>query len=205
MYFCFVCVQARYQTRLLFSVYCSNCILFAAFTAQKECNLLLGISSVNVTKSTGNCGISHIYYRNPLWKTSFFVLCVFNTRWSKGALKRLLRNMQDSLQVAGSRGRPFLLLKKSQFSNDICFERIQINIGIIILVEQHRIIHLWCFLKKGVLKNFSKFKGKHLCQSFMSATFLKKWLRNSCFPVNLWSRTPPVAASVPSDFKSSSE
>ena len=29
-------------------------------------------SSVNVTKSAGNGGFGHIYWRNP-WKTSFFV------------------------------------------------------------------------------------------------------------------------------------
>ena len=31
------------------------------------------ISSVNVTKSTVSCGFRHIYWRNPQWKTSFFV------------------------------------------------------------------------------------------------------------------------------------
>ena len=31
------------------------------------------ISSVNMTKSAGNCGFGHIYWRNPLWKTLFFV------------------------------------------------------------------------------------------------------------------------------------
>ena len=48
-----------------------------------------------------------------------------------------------------------------------------------------------CYLK-GVLWNFSKLVGKHLCQSlFFSkvaclrpATLLKKRLRHSCFPVN---------------------
>ena len=29
--------------------------------------------SVNVTKSAGNCGFDQIYWRNPSWKTSFFV------------------------------------------------------------------------------------------------------------------------------------
>ena len=48
--------------------------------------------------------------------------------------------------------------------------------------------------KKGVLRNFATFTGKHLCQShFFSkvagpglrpATLLKKRLRHSCFPVN---------------------
>ena len=33
------------------------------------------ISSVNVTKSAGICGLGHIYWRNPSWKTSFFVQC----------------------------------------------------------------------------------------------------------------------------------
>ena len=31
--------------------------------------------SVNVTKSTGNCGFGHIFWRYPEWKTSFFVQC----------------------------------------------------------------------------------------------------------------------------------
>ena len=38
--------------------------------------LLRRISSVNVTKSAANCGFGHIDWRNPLWKTSFFVQCV---------------------------------------------------------------------------------------------------------------------------------
>ena len=46
--------------------------------------------------------------------------------------------------------------------------------------------------KKGVLRNFAKFTGKHLCQSFFfnkvaglrSATLLKKRLLYRCFPVN---------------------
>ena len=52
---------------------------------------------------------------------------------------------------------------------------------------------LW---KEGVLKNFTKFTGKHLWQSLFFnkvaglrlATFLKKRLWHRCFPVNL--RTP---------------
>ena len=55
-------------------------------------------------------------------------------------------------------------------------------------------------MKKGVPKNFSKFTGKHLCQSLFlnkvaglrSATLLKKWLGHKCFPVNFakFLRTP---------------
>ena len=48
------------------------------------------------------------------------------------------------------------------------------------------------FCKKDVFKNFAKFTGKHLCQSFFfnrvfrsqPATFLKKRLWDRCFPVN---------------------
>ena len=34
----------------------------------------LRIFSVNVTKSAVSCEFGHIYWRNPQWKTSFFVL-----------------------------------------------------------------------------------------------------------------------------------
>ena len=56
------------------------------------------------------------------------------------------------------------------------------------------------FCKKGVLKNFTKFTGKHLCQSLFfnkvaglrPATLLKKRLWHRCFPVNFvkFLRTP---------------
>ena len=49
-----------------------------------------------------------------------------------------------------------------------------------------------CSIKKGVLKNFAKFIGKHLCQSVFfnevaglrPATLLKKSHWHRCFPVN---------------------
>ena len=48
------------------------------------------------------------------------------------------------------------------------------------------------FYKESVLRNFTKFTGKHLCQSLFfnkvaclrSATLSKKTLRYRCFPVN---------------------
>ena len=48
------------------------------------------------------------------------------------------------------------------------------------------------FCDKGVLRNFAKFAGKHLCQSLFfnkvaglrPATLLKKRLRHMCFPLN---------------------
>ena len=55
-------------------------------------------------------------------------------------------------------------------------------------------------MKKGVLRNFTKFTGKHLCQSLLfnkvaglrPATLLKKRLWHRCFPVNFakFLRTP---------------
>ena len=54
-------------------------------------------------------------------------------------------------------------------------------------------------MKKGVLKNFAKFTGKHLCQSLfynevagLAATLLEKRFWHRCFPVNFlkFLRTP---------------
>ena len=39
------------------------------------------------------------------------------------------------------------------------------------------------FWNKSVLRNFTKFKGKHLCQSLRPAALLKKRLWDKCFPV----------------------
>ena len=51
--------------------------------------------------------------------------------------------------------------------------------------------HMRCYIKKGVLRDFTKFLGKHLCQSLFfnkvaglrPATLLKKRLWHRCFPV----------------------
>ena len=40
------------------------------------------------------------------------------------------------------------------------------------------------FCEKSVPRNFSKFTGKHLCQSLRPAILLKKRLWQRCFPVN---------------------
>ena len=49
-----------------------------SITLRKKWSFPLSISSVNVTKSAGICGFGHIYWRNPSWKTSFFVQCYFH-------------------------------------------------------------------------------------------------------------------------------
>ena len=48
--------------------------------------------------------------------------------------------------------------------------------------------HRRCSAKKGILKNFTKFTGKHLCWSlflikFHPWKFIKKRLQHRCFPV----------------------
>ena len=46
-------------------------INFSVTALQKKSNFPLRISSVNLTKSAGNCGFIHIYWRNPQWKLHF--------------------------------------------------------------------------------------------------------------------------------------
>ena len=65
--------------------------------------------------------------------------------------------------------------------------------------------HQRCSVRKGILRNFAKFTGKHLCQVLFynkvagpePATLLKKRLWHRCFPMNfakflrtLFHRTP---------------
>ena len=58
--------------------------------------------------------------------------------------------------------------------------------------KKDRSSHRRCSVKKGVLRNFAKFTGKHLYQSLFfnkiaglrSATLLKKKLWHRCLPVN---------------------
>ena len=66
--------------------------------------------------------------------------------------------------------------------------------------SNNRSNHWRCSVKKGVLRNFAKFIGKHLCKSFFfnkvaglrPATLLKKRLWHRCFLVNFakFLRTP---------------
>ena len=64
------------------------------------------------------------------------------------------------------------------------FSKFQISFG--------KSSHRRCSIKKGALRNFAKYRGKHLCQSSFfhkiaglgPATLLKKKLRHRCFSVN---------------------
>ena len=66
----------------------------------------------------------------------------------------------------------------------------------------NRSSHQWCSMKKGVHRNFTKFTGKHLCQSLFfnkvaslrPAVLLKTRLWHRCFHVNFvkFQRTPSL-------------
>ena len=47
----------------------------------------------------------------------------------------------------------------------------------------YRSSHGRCSVKKGVLKYFANFTGKHLCLSLFSIMLIKKRLQRGCFPV----------------------
>ena len=73
----------------------------------------------------------------------------------------------------------------------------------------HSSMRLGMFYKIGPLKNFGRFTGKHLCQSFFLekvahhqvCNFIKKILQQRCFTMNFAKllkalcRTPPLSAS----------
>ena len=82
IYFCFHCwLWILSKCRLDWSE--SFSIIWAPFKARYPCsgkarypcNIRVRISSVNVAKSAGNCRFGHIHWRNPYWKTWFFVQC----------------------------------------------------------------------------------------------------------------------------------
>ena len=54
--------------------------VFIHLALHKKWSFPLRISSLNVTKSAVSSGFSHIYRRNPLWKTSFFVQCCLSSK-----------------------------------------------------------------------------------------------------------------------------
>ena len=60
------------------------------------------------------------------------------------------------------------------------------------LIKNHCLLSFGVLRKKGFPRNFAKFTGKHLCQSFFfdrvaglrPSTLLKKRLWHRCFPLN---------------------
>ena len=82
------------------------------FSLHKKWNFLLRTSSVNVTKSAGNCGFGYIYWRNPKWKASFFVQCLtyfFNFSstcyiWTKNMLRTCMCYFGDTFRIVMQMG-----------------------------------------------------------------------------------------------------
>ena len=70
------------------------------------------------------------------------------------------------------------------------------------MLQKYRSSRLEVFCRKGVLRNFERFTGKHLCQSLLfnkvaglrTVTLLKKRLWYRCFPVNFskFLKTPSI-------------
>ena len=62
------------------------------------------------------------------------------------------------------------------------------------MLQKYGSSRLEVLCRKGVLRNFERFTGKHLCQSLLfnnvvglrTATLLKKRFWYRCFPVNFW-------------------
>ena len=55
---------------------------FSSLTLHQKWSFSLRISSVNMAKSAVSCGFCHSYWRNPWWKTSFFLQCLNEYRWN---------------------------------------------------------------------------------------------------------------------------
>ena len=80
-----------------------------------------------------------------------------------------------------------IILAISHLARCMCMYFFEINIAIAIFCfvicrsfSSIRSIHRICSVRKGVLRNFAKFTGKHLCQSL----FFKKETLARRFPVN---------------------
>ena len=58
------------------------------------------------------------------------------------------------------------------------------NYAVIGMQPSHRNSYQRCSIKEGFLKNFAKFTGKHLCQSFFLTELLAWVLWQRFFPVN---------------------
>ena len=110
-------------------------------------------------------------------------------RFLTPALRRLLYNalIQSHFDYASSAWYPNFTLKMKN--------KIQIKYS-----NKCKSSRLEIICKKGVLRNFTKFTGKYMCQSLFfnkvpglrPATLLKKRLWHRCFPVNFvkFPRTP---------------
>ena len=92
------------------------------------------------------------------------------------------------------------LINENNFSIIAVSKRDEMRYSIKFFVFSFKSSRPEVFCEKGVLRNFTKLTGKHLCQSFFfnkvagprPATFLKQILWHRCFPVSFvkFIRTP---------------
>ena len=129
----------------------------------------------------------------------FFITKVVNN-WLRQ--QKYLQSTENTFCQRGNK----IFTSKPYFNGRWYFRKngLTLNIDILRLFPekswcQVRCNHCRCSVKKGVLRNFVKFTGKHLCQSLffnkvagLPATLLKKRLWHSCFLENFtkFLRTP---------------
>ena len=99
---------------------------------------------------------------------------------------------------------------KFQISDDLYFAWMQV----LDAIQRRRSSHLRCFMKNGVLKNFTKFRVKHLCQSLLSNIMLQalgtltqvisyefcKNIKNTSFTEHLWTTASSVFGTVTNNY-----
>ena len=69
----------------------------------KKWSFPLNVSSVNVIESAENCGFGYNYWRNPSWKTSFFVFfCVpiYGSSWVCSQSQSFRRQFQRFKKIS---------------------------------------------------------------------------------------------------------
>ena len=99
-------------------------------------------------------------------------------------------NQNDVLRQSKVKLTP-LEISRKQESKTVFIIEILVKEEVVIWTKI-RSSHQRCSMKKGVLRNFTKFTGKYLCQGLFfnkvaglrPATLLKKRLWHRCFPVN---------------------
>ena len=74
----------------------------------------LRISSVNVTKSSGNCGFGYIYWRNPWWK---LLLCVCVCVCAVCVMMVICKIATTDLKFTGKISQPSRKLSKNIFNS----------------------------------------------------------------------------------------
>ena len=99
--------------------YCGINFSWLQITAQIR-SFRLRISSVNVTKSAVNYGFVHIYWRNPWWKTSFFVRWMFRA-WIPKILKFSKIVLENETQLTAIRSYALVTFLVPITSKFYCF------------------------------------------------------------------------------------